>query len=166
DMRMDDRLGVTAADFLQVLSEKELANMFRNFGGESYAQPIARKIKQASPVTTTRQLAEIVTKSKPPRGHLHPATKVFQALRIIVNSEIHNLEQAVPTAFSLLNSKGRLVTLAFHEGEDRFVKQYFKSLESKSQARLLTPKSLTPSLEEIGLNPRARSTKLRAIEKI
>lgn len=166
DMRMDDRLGVTAADFLQVLSEKELANMFRNFGGESFAQPIARKIKQASPVTTTRQLAEIVTKSKPTRGHLHPATKVFQALRIIVNSEIHNLEQAVPRAFSLLNSKGRLVTLAFHEGEDRFVKQYFKSLESKSQARLLTPKSLTPSLEEIGLNPRARSTKLRAIEKI
>ena len=167
DMRMDDRLGVTAADFLQVLSEKELGNIFRNFGGETYAQPIARKIKQASPVTTTRQLAEIVTKAKPPnRGHLHPATKVFQALRIIVNSENYNLEQAVPTAFSLLNSKGRFVTLAFHEGEDRFVKQYFKSLESKSQARLLTPKSLAPTLEEIGLNPRARSTKLRAIEKI
>ncbi len=167
DMRMDHRLGVTAADFLQVLSEKELTTIFRNLGGESYAQPIARKIKQTSPVTTTRQLAEIATKSKPPnRGHLHPATKIFQALRIIVNSEISNLEQAVPVAFSLLNLKGRLVTLAFHEGEDRFVKQYFKSLESKSQVRLLTPKSLTPSPEEIIQNPRSRSTKLRAIEKL
>ena len=167
DMRMDDRLGVTAADFLQVLSEKELATIFRNLGGETFAQPIARKIKQASPVTTTSQLAQLIVKTKPQiRGHLHPATKVFQALRMIVNSEIDNLEQAIPKAFELLIPKGRLVTLAFHEGEDRFVKHFFKSLEIKSQLRLLTPKVFTPASEEVKNNPRSRSTKLRAIEKL
>ncbi len=167
DMRMDDRLGVTAADFLQVLSEKELATIFRNQGGETFAQPIARRIKQSSPVTTTGQLAQIIVRTKPPvRGHLHPATKVFQALRMIVNSEVDNLEQAIPKAFELLKPTGRLVTLAFHEGEDRFVKHFFKSLETKSQLRLLTPKVLTPSSEEEKKNPRSRSTKLRAIEKL
>lgn len=167
DMRMDDRLGVTAADFLQVLSEKELATVFRNLGGETFAQPIARRIKQLSPVTTTKQLAQLIVKTKPQiSGHLHPATKVFQALRMIVNSEVDNLEQAIPKAFKLLQPTGRLVTLAFHEGEDRFVKHFFKSLETKSQIRLLTPKVLTPVSEEVENNPRSRSTKLRAIEKL
>ena len=167
DMRMDNRLGVTAADFLQVLSEKELASVFRTYGGESYAQPIAKKIKQASPVTTTRQLAELVSRAKPPfRGHLHPATKVFQALRIIVNSELENIELALPKAFKLLPSSGRLVTLAFHEGEDRLVKHYFKQLESKSLVRLITQKPLMPTQQEQEFNQRSRSTKLRVIEKL
>ncbi len=164
---MDDRLGVTAADFLQVLSEKELAGVFRTYGGESYAQPIARKIKQSAPVTTTRQLAELVSKAKPSfGGHLHPATKVFQSLRIIVNSELENIELALPKAFNLLPAGGRLVTLAFHEGEDRLVKRYFKQLESKSLVRLVTQKPHMPTQLELELNPRSRSTKLRAIEKI
>lgn len=167
DMRMDNRLGVTAADFLQVLSEKELATVFRDLGGETFAHPIARRIKQSSPVTTTKQLAQLIVKTKPQvRGHLHPATKVFQALRMIVNSEADNLEKAIPKAFELLKPTGRLVTLAFHEGEDRFVKHFFKSLETKSQIRLLTPKALTPASEEVKNNFRSRSTKLRAIEKL
>lgn len=167
DMRMDKRLGVTAADLLQFLSEKELAKVFIEYGGETYAQPIAKKIKQEAPITNTRQLAQLVSEVKK-RQHsaLHPATKVFQALRIIVNSELENIQAALPQAFTLLVRGGRLVTLSFHEGEDRIVKHYFTDLKNKGQARLLTVKPYTPLAQETIKNPRSRSTKLRAVQKL
>lgn len=167
DMRMDDRLGVMAKDLLAVLSEKELTELFQQYGGETLARPIAKRIKRQGPVTTTKQLADIILSvNSKGRGHLHPATKVFQALRIAVNTELENIEQALPQAFSLLSKGGRLVTLAFHEGEDRIAKRFFNEKEQHGQARLLLKRPGMPTEQEIKQNQRARSTKLRALERV
>ena len=170
DMRMDDRLGVTAYDLLYLLSEKQLEGLLRDQGGEEMARAIAQTItryKQAhgQPPRTTRQLADLISSVKRSRSHLHPATKVFQALRMAVNSELVSIEKALPQAFALLEPGGRLVTIAFHEGEDRLCKKLMRQLAQSGQAELLTKKPLTPSTQELAANPRARSAKLRALEK-
>ncbi len=168
DMRMDQELGVSAADLIQVLSAQQLTNLFRSAGGETQAGAIAKAIKTApNPIKTTKQLVELIENlNRHKRGKLHPATKVFQALRIAVNCELDNIEQALPKVSELLESKGRMVCLAFHQGEDKIVKNFFAELTKLGQAKLLTPKPLTPSSQEISDNPRSRSTKLRAIELI
>lgn len=168
DMRMDTRLGVTAADLLNSLPAQHLATIFKDWGGEERSKKIAQVIvaqRAKKPWQTTAELARLIEKIKPRTGKLHPATKVFQALRIAVNTELENIEQALPKAWQLLQPGGHLVTISFHEGEDRLVKKYFKTLLKTNQTTLLTPKPITPSSTEITTNPAARSAKLRAAQK-
>ena len=166
DMRMDQELGVSAADLIQVLSVKQLTNLFRSAGGENQAGVFAKAIKSAPiPIKTTKQLVELIENlNHHKRGKLHPATKVFQALRIAVNCELDNIEQTLPKVSKLVEPKGRMVCLSFHQGEDKIVKTFFAEITKLGQAQLLTPKPLTPSNLEVAQNPRSRSTKLRAIE--
>lgn len=167
DMRMDQELGVTAADLLKVLNEKQLADIFFNYGGERKARQIAKAIKKAPKTPeTTFELTQIISQVKPYKtGKLHPATKVFQALRIAVNTELENIKQVLPEALELLEPEGRIVTISFHEGEDRLVKTAFKAWQTKGLGQILTKKPLTPTNVEQTKNPRARSAKLRAFRK-
>lgn len=167
DMRLDDRLGVTAADLLQVLPEKELARLLAEYGGEHQAKKIAHAIKQSFPSPkTTQDLVACVEKAGVKRaGKLHPATKVFQALRIAVNLELDSIAQVLPLAFDLLEPAASLVTIAFHEGEDRLVKHFLNDQVNQNQATLLTKKPIMPTHLEVETNPRSRSAKLRALRK-
>jgi 16S rRNA (cytosine1402-N4)-methyltransferase len=169
DMRMDKTLGVTAADLIAALSVRELTHLFVMFGGESYANGVARAIVQAraqTPFTRTKQLADLIYKVKGGKhGRLHPATKVFQALRIAVNDELDGIQDAMAHVPDALTKKGRVVTISFHEGEDRIVKTSFKNWESKEVGQMLTKHVVLPSAAEIERNPRARSAKLRVFEK-
>ncbi len=169
DMRMSRSLPVTAADLLNSLSQDELADIFFHYGEERQARRIARFIAEArlvQPVTTTRQLAEIVRQAVPIKYQpkkIHPATLVFQALRIAVNRELDNLAQALADAPQLLAPGGRLCVITFHSLEDRMVKQSFAA---NPALRVLTKKPVPPGAEEIAANPRSRSAKLRVAEKI
>lgn len=167
DMRMDQRLGVTAADLLAVIPENQLAQMFVEFGGEPEAKKIAKAIKNSpQPITTTEQLSELVASTKRRHsGHLHPATKVFQALRIAVNSELDEISAVLPQALEVVEPGGRIVTIAFHEGEDRLVKTAFKSWQTGEKGEMETKKPITPSEKELAQNPRSRSAKLRVFRK-
>lgn len=169
DMRMDQRLGVTALDLLNVLPEKQLVELFQSVGGEREARAIAKAIKRKQAMQqgllkiNAQQLADLIVQAKhEPHSKLHPATKVFQALRIAVNQELDSISQALPQALSLLSSGGRIVTIAFHEGEDRIVKQYFRSWAHahKGQEIIRTE----PTAAEIADNPRARSARMRVFE--
>ena len=168
DMRMDTRLGVMAKDILALIPEKQLTELFSEYGGEQEARSIAHAIKASeSPITTTKELSDlIVSVKKYSRPGIHPATKVFQALRIVVNSELDEINEALPSAFSILESNGRMVTIAFHEGEDRIVKQQFKTWEKNKLAENLLKKPLQPTEQEERKNRRARSAKLRALRKL
>ncbi|WP_417917138.1 16S rRNA (cytosine(1402)-N(4))-methyltransferase RsmH [Candidatus Electronema sp. JC] len=169
DMRMSRSLPVTAAELLNNLNQDELADIFFHYGEERQARRIARFIAEArlvQPVTTTRQLAEIVRQAVPVKYQpkkIHPATLVFQALRIAVNRELDNLAQALADAPQLLASGGRLCVITFHSLEDRMVKQSFAA---NPALRVLTKKPVPPGAEEIAANPRSRSAKLRVAEKI
>ncbi|MBL7159370.1 16S rRNA (cytosine(1402)-N(4))-methyltransferase RsmH [Candidatus Microgenomates bacterium] len=169
DMRMDPRLAITAADLLKVLSKKQLNVLFTRFAQEKRARAIADAIVRArriKPIETTKELADLVTSvygGKRKIRAIHPATKVFLALRIVVNSELENLKIVLSQVLDLLKPNGRLVVISFHESEDRIVKRFLKN-EKKIQ--ILTKKPITPSEEEIRINPRSRSAKLRAGEKI
>jgi 16S rRNA (cytosine1402-N4)-methyltransferase len=169
DMRMDQTRAVTAADLVNALSERELSSLFSELGGEHSANKIAQAIVRQrfnERITSGKQLADLVARIKPRHGKLHPATQVFQALRMAVNTERLALEQGLPLAFSLLKSGGRLVTIAFHEGEDALVKRFSKQKQLEGTGSILTKKPIVPSEKEIKENPRARSAKLRALEKI
>jgi len=172
DMRMDPDLGVTAADLLSVLSENELYQIFNQFSQEKLARPIARALVRAreiKPIKSGQELAALVEKiyrRYRRRGKIHPATKVFQALRIAVNSELDNLKEALPQALKLLKKGGRLVVISFHEGEDRIVKKFFKNKEKEGKLKILTKKIVVPQEGEKEKNPSARSARLRAAEKL
>ena len=170
DMRMSPDLAVTAADLVNGLGRKELYALFTKLAQERLARPIADAIvesRRIRPINTTRQLATLVERVYGRRrDHLHPATKVFQALRIAVNDELNNLKAALPQALNLLGSRGVLIVISFHEGEDRIVKHQFKNWALDHQGIILTPKPIIPSVEEIRSNPRSRSAKLRAFKKI
>ncbi len=168
DMRMDNTLAVKASDLLNALPQKELFELFKNFGEERHAYALAKNIVSArvvGPITTTRDLVEIVDKTVHSKEDKHKATRAFQALRIAVNDELTALSEALPKAFGLLKSDGRLVVISFHSLEDRIVKEKFKKLEEEGQGEILTKKPIEPSLEEVQGNPRARSAKIRAIKK-
>lgn len=168
DMRMDDRLGVKAKDLLALIDEHQLALLFQEYGGEESSKAIAKAIvreRQIKPITTTKQLAGIIERMKPSRGHLHPATKVFQALRIAVNSELENISDVLPQAVEVLQSGGRVVTISFHEGEDRIAKQTLKKWEEQGKGKQITKRPLEANADELRENPRARSAKLRIFEK-
>ncbi|MFH1289166.1 MAG: 16S rRNA (cytosine(1402)-N(4))-methyltransferase RsmH [Patescibacteria group bacterium] len=170
DMRMDKSLGVTAGDLVNGLGRKELANLFFKLADERYSRKIAEEIVEArksGQITTGKQLSELVERVKPKdASKTHPATKVFQALRIAVNDEFFNLETALPQAVNLLKPKARLAVISFHSGEDRIVKNIFKKFEKEGRLKIITKKPTIPSDKEILENPRSRSAKLRIIEKI
>lgn len=172
DMRMDSSLAVTAKDLVNALHEGELYELFTKYGEESFARPIARAIvasRLKEKIETTGNLADLIERVVKRRGsaswRIHPATRVFQALRIAVNDELNSLKQALPQALGLLKNDGRLVVISFHSLEDRIVKEFFKKHADK-ELRILTPKPLIARTEEIKVNPRARSAKLRTAEKI
>jgi 16S rRNA (cytosine1402-N4)-methyltransferase len=186
DMRMDRTERLTAADLVNGLSERELADLIWRYGEEPAARRIARRIVAArarAPLTTTTELAELVAKAahQPGRWRLHPATRTFQALRIAVNRELDGLEEFVADAIDVLARNGRLVVITFHSLEDRLIKRAVKfqaghcvcppgRLECRCGAtprvEILTRKAVRPSADEIASNPRARSAKLRACRKL
>ncbi len=163
DMRMDDRLNVKASDLLNILSQKQLIYMFRTYAQEEKAKQIAKKIiefRKKQPILTTLQLADLVSSVKKRKGKLHPATKVFQALRIVVNNELDNISTALDKLKNLkLNAF--VYVISFHEGEDRIVKNKFKSLEQSGFGEIITKKPIQPTEQEIEKNPNSRSAKLR-----
>jgi 16S rRNA (cytosine1402-N4)-methyltransferase len=188
DMRMDIRSEVTAEKLVNSLSQAELQKLFKEFGEERRAKQIARhiiNIRRNQKIKSSKQLAQIIMGSIPAQAafkqKIHPATRVFMALRIAVNRELERLDTFLEVAVDLLNPGGRLCVLAFHSLEDRKVKQRFKILEKgctcppqlplcacgkKPQLRILTKKVVRPTEEEIAANPMARSTRLRAAEKL
>lgn len=166
DMRMDQRLGVQAKDLLAIIPENQLTELFRDFGGEIDAKRIVKAIKASrTPITQTNQLAELIVKVKGrQKGKLHPATKVFQALRIAVNTELDNITSLLPQALNILSDGGKIVTIAFHEGEDKIVKHTFRSWETENLGSTAKKPSV-PSEEEVSTNTRARSAKMRIFTK-
>jgi 16S rRNA (cytosine1402-N4)-methyltransferase len=163
DMRMDRSLGRTAREVLQTASESALADIFFHYGEERHSRAIARRIvayRQRTPIATTTQLADL---TGPRRGKIHPATRVFQALRIYVNDELGNLKRGLEGATRVLKSGGRVAVISFHSLEDRIVKRYFRETPT---LRIITRKPVIATEQEIEQNPRARSAKLRVAEKI
>jgi len=169
DMRLNPQQPVTAADIINTSSEAELARLIKTFGEESRSSQIARYIVRQRPIKTTFELAEIVEQATGGRrGRIHPATRTFLALRIAVNQELGHLKPALEQAVGLLGLGGRLVVISYHSLEDRIVKQFTHEEASGETARLrlVNKKVITPSLAEIQFNPRSRSAKLRAAERI
>jgi 16S rRNA (cytosine1402-N4)-methyltransferase len=172
DMRMDRSQGPTAADLLVDVGEEDLANVIYQYGEERFSRRIARRIVEArreAPIVTTGQLADIVRRAVPRQGYqrIDPATRTFQALRIWVNRELEGLDAFLIDASRVLRAGARLAVITFHSLEDRIVKHVFRALAAGEQAvRVLTRKPVVPGDEEVARNPRARSAKLRAIERL
>lgn len=187
DMRMDRRNKITAEYVVNNYPEEELSRIFRDYGEEKFARRIARFIverRKIKPVKTTTELVQIIKDAVPAsarRGGKHPARRVFQALRIEVNRELENIHRGITSAISWLRPGGRIVVISYHSLEDRLVKSVFRDFESrcicpptapacvcgrKPVIKVLTRKAVRPSEEEIAANPRARSARLRAAEKL
>ncbi len=187
DMRMDPTSGATAADLLQQLPESEIARIIFEFGEERFSRRIARRIverrEQGTPVTTTKELADLVASAVGgiKRQQIHPATRTFQALRIAVNNELEGLGSFIESAVDLLAPDGRFVGISFHSLEDRILKQELRRLSGHCQCpprlpvcscgarevvEVLTRRPVAPGAREIEENPRARSAKLRAARKL
>lgn len=187
DMRMDREQQITASDLVNTLPAQDLEKILREYGEERYAASIAKTIvreRKKEPIETTLALANVVTKTIPfssrPRK-IHPATRTFQALRIAVNDEFANLESVLPDAIDILAQRGRIAVISFHSLEDRIVKNFFRQ-QSKScvcppqlpkcaceqiqKLKVLTKKPIVPTAEEIIMNPRSRSARLRGAEKL
>jgi len=173
DMRMDRTSGETAAQLIASADERELADTIYAYGEERFSRRIARAIVEArreAPIDTTLRLAAIVRRAIPSRGYqrIDPATRTFQALRIWVNAELDGLDAFLAAAAARLRAGARLVVITFHSLEDRIVKHTLRGLEKSADAALkvLTKKPVIPGDEEIARNPRARSAKLRAAERL
>ena len=166
DMRMDRSQGATAADLVNTMNEKELADLLYQLGEERRARRIARAIVRTRPVHDTLQLAAIVERAAPRTGRLHPATQTFMALRRAVNQEAEELDALLEAAPEVVTSGGRIVMITFMSLEGRQVKEGFRRLARQGKGRLLTRHVLTPSSEEVAANPASRSAKLRAVEMI
>jgi 16S rRNA (cytosine1402-N4)-methyltransferase len=187
DMRMDPTVGQTAADVVNTAAAEELKRIFREYGEERFAGRISRRIvqvRQQQPLTTTRQLAELVRDVVPGGkvpARIHPATRVFQALRIQVNQELEHVSRGIAEAIDLLNPGGRLVVISFHSLEDRIVKRFFQEeakgcicpprlptcvCNHRPRLEVLTRKGVRASDAEVEANPRARSAVLRAVRRI
>ena len=187
DMRMDPSADVSARDLVNTLDERELATIYRRYGEERYARPIARAIarrRAERPIDRTGELVDVIKAAIPTParfGEGHPARRVFQALRIAVNDELGQLEQALPAALTMLRPGGRLLVISFHSLEDRIVKQFLAERArgctcppdfpvcvcgKEPELRLLTRKPVRPSQHETDENPRAASARLRAAVKV
>jgi len=182
DMRFDPTSGLSAADLVNGLEEKELADLIWRYGEERYSRKIARAIVQARPLHTTQELAAVVRAAIGRSGEKQdPATRTFQALRIAVNDELINIEAALPQLIELLKPQARLAVISFHSLEDRIVKQIFQR-ESRdcicppeqpictcghhASIEIITPHPVVPQEEEKARNPRSRSAKLRVVQKL
>ena len=182
DMRFNPDQEFTAADIVNRYSEAELAHIIKGYGEEGYSRQIARRIIQERPLKTTRQLAGVIERVYGGRrGRIHPATRTFQALRVAVNQELENLDSALRQAVSLLGFGGRLVVISYHSLEDRIVKQFMQR-EAKdcicppdiptcvcghtASLRLVNKRVIAPSPAEVRINPRSRSARLRAAERL
>ena len=180
DMRMDNSLGPTAAQWLLEIEEEKLANIIYQYGEERYSRRIARAIKQAGEITTTAQLAEIVKTAHPKwEKHKHPATRSFQAIRIAINKELDDIEKFLPQAVELLKAKGQLAVISFHSLEDRLIKQFIQKESSLAEdsgwgmpqaqvdtRRLKKVSRVRASEAEVKANPRSRSAWLRVAERL
>jgi len=175
DMRMNPQLPKTAADIINSMKEQELADLIFRYGQEGKSRKIAKLICQARRnrrIDSTAQLADIICQAlgispeRLSRQRIHPATKTFQALRIAVNNELGNLEKLLNDAPLLLKPSGRFAVISFHSLEDRMVKENFRMNENSGVYRIITPKPIKPDANEILRNPRARSAKMRVIQKI
>jgi 16S rRNA (cytosine1402-N4)-methyltransferase len=168
DMRMDQRRQLTAASILNTASRDELADIFFYYGEERQARPIAAAVVEArkqNEIVRTSQLVELVSGAVPKKFHprkIHVATRVFQALRIAVNGELENLVKILKEGVRYLRPGARFCIISFHSLEDRIVKRHFRA---DTRLRVLTPKPITPSVEEVAANPRSRSARLRVAEK-
>lgn len=163
DMRFDSSAPTTAADLVNTLDERALADVIFEYGEERAARHLARAIVRARPIHTARQLAEVIARAVGRRGKLHPATRTFQALRIAVNRELEVLERVLPQVVDVLKPGGRVAIISFHSLEDRRVKNFFRTAK---ELRVLTKHPITPTREEMTVNPRSRSAKLRVAEKM
>lgn len=181
DMRFDPTQGETAADLVNTLDEAELADIFWRYGEVQQSRKVARAVVENRPIETTLQLADLIARQVKRRGRIHPATQIFQALRIAVNRELEAVEAGVQAAIPLLAPGGRLAVISFHSLEDRFVKHYFRGLSqdcicppeqpvctcnAQATVRLITRKAVKASAEEVEANPRSRSARLRVVEKM
>jgi 16S rRNA (cytosine1402-N4)-methyltransferase len=186
DMRFDTTQGATAADLLNELEETELTLILQNYGEMPQSQKVARSIIEARPIHTTAQLVELAEKvigRRRQRGarRIHPATRLFQALRIAVNDELGALERVLPDTVGLLRPGGRLAIISFHSLEDRIVKHFIReqsrectcppeapicTCETQPMLRAVTRKVVRPSEAEVAANPRSRSARLRVAEKL
>lgn len=172
DMRMDRSSGLSAFDIVNRSTEEELSMLIRDFGEERFHRRIARRIvkmRKRSPIATTNQLRDLVLKAIPHRAkfyRLHPATRTFLALRLKVNEELDSLAEGLDKAVNSLAPKGRLCVISFHSLEDRIAKRTFIDYSHSGIIRLINKKPITPGAKEIKSNPRARSAKLRVVEKI
>ncbi len=172
DMRMDPDTEKTAFDLVKNLDWESLRRIFKEYGEERWAGRIASRIVEArkvKPIETTAELAKLVEEAIPRRFHprrIHPATKVFQALRIAVNEELENLKIALEASVNLLKSGGRVVVISYHSLEDRIVKHFYKKLAKENILKIITKKPFVPADEEIRINPRCRSAKMRVAEKL
>ncbi|HEY5639603.1 MAG TPA: 16S rRNA (cytosine(1402)-N(4))-methyltransferase RsmH [Dehalococcoidia bacterium] len=181
DMRFSPEQELTAADIVNGYDETEIANLIWEYGEERFSRRIAKAIVRARPLQTTTALAAVVAKAVPGRGRIHPATKTFQALRIAVNDELRTLESALCQARNVLGPGGRLVVISFHSLEDRIVKRFLQRESRdcicppetprcvcghKATLRVITRRPVTPAEEEQRTNPRSRSAKLRAAERL
>jgi 16S rRNA (cytosine1402-N4)-methyltransferase len=169
DMRLDPTAGQTAEALLNRLPEDELARILREYGDEPHARRIARSIVRGRPLRTTADLVAVVKRAVPRRAwprRLHVATRTFQAVRMAVNDEPGALRAALPAAAGLLDSGARLAVISFHSGEDRIVKLTFRSLTAAGGYAVVEPSPLTPGDDEVRANPRARSAKLRVLERV
>jgi len=173
DMRYDPSLKQTAADLVNSLPERELADLIFRYSQEKFSRKIARQIcvaRRSGRITTTAALAKIVARAvgvdpAQKTGRIHPATRTFLALRIAVNRELENLEALLEKAPRLLRPGGRIAIISFHSGEDRLVKTYFQKGRDEGLYEIITRKPITPDEDEVRQNPRARSAKLRAARR-
>ncbi|PMP84888.1 MAG: hypothetical protein C0174_06070 [Thermodesulfobium narugense] len=168
DMRMDPREKLTASDWLNSASEEEMEEVFRKYGDEPRARKLAKMIslrRREKLFESTMDLTQLVKKIYP-YGRRHPATRIFQAIRIVVNDEIEHLESTLREATKYINSFGRIIVISFHSGEDRVVKWTFKNLEKEGKGKVITKKPIIASESEVKENPLARSAKMRVWEAI
>ena len=181
DMRFATTAELTAAKLVNTLPEVELADILFHYGEERLSRRIAHAIVRSRPLHSTQELAEVITEVSPPRGRIHPATRTFQALRIAVNDELTTLQATLPEIIKVLKPGGRLAVISFHSLEDRIVKDFIRSKsrsmknppyepiydqESEPSIKEVTRKPVRPSEAEVDNNPRARSARLRVMEKI
>lgn len=182
DMRFGINAVMSADEIVNTFEERELADIIFRYGEDRDARKIARAIVNSRPLHTTRELVAVIEKASPRRGdRVHPATQTFQALRIAVNDELAAVEKTLPQAVAALRSGGRCAVISFHSLEDRIVKDYFREqskdlinppyerlyeVERKAVVKLVNKKPILPTEEEVRDNPRARSAKLRVVEKM
>ena len=167
DMRMDPVLGVRALDLINAGGRKELYELFKNLGEEEHSKRLADIIvstREVKPFETTLELAQLIEKAIGRHGKIHPATKVFQALRIAVNDELEALQEGLDQVVSKIEKNGHIIVTSFHSLEDRIIKLTFKKWEEDGMGKVLTEKPIVPSDLEIRENPRSRSAKMRVFK--